>query len=351
MLKKQTFSLSTVDWQQCDVVNTSNQLDSDLDISDDNSNVLVRFQGGGIKTKNFDSSKAPSIGDATADLDISDEYGNVIVRFKNGNIETKNFDSSEQNSAIKKFKNKSLAIIGDSISTFEGWLPSDIPDYSGATYSSYYPGGDVNTVEKTWWYKVCQTFGIDVYTKLNNCSWSGSKVSGNSDSTTSAAAGCSDRRVSDVAIRGFNPDIIICFMGHNDWILNVPVGTWRVSDSIPSGGNISEFRGAYALMLNKLHISYPHARIFCCTILDDFKKDETPGWPSNNASNISTHEWNQNIKEIAEAFGCDVIDMHACGINYSNIANYYSIDSGLHPNAAGHTLMASKVMTELISKY
>lgn len=83
--------------------------DSDLDISDSQGNVLVRFANGHIATKNFDSSEIPS-GESQAavrnsdaagsDLDVTDSAGNVILRLKNGGIQTKNFDSSKQNVGV-----------------------------------------------------------------------------------------------------------------------------------------------------------------------------------------------------------------------------------------------------------
>lgn len=81
-------------------VGTGSVLDvtADLEISDDSNNVLARFSGGHIKTKNFDSSATVSVVspmDANADLEISDEEENVLVRFGGGHIKTKNFDSSQ----------------------------------------------------------------------------------------------------------------------------------------------------------------------------------------------------------------------------------------------------------------
>lgn len=287
------------------------------------------------------------------DLNITDENDNILVQFKNGNIKVKNFDSSDISKFIlsEKLKNKKFALIGDSISTFSGWLPSDITGYDGTTYSTYYPKGDVNVVNNTWWYKMCEYLNINPTTQFNNCAWSGSRVTGDSTSTSSASAACSDRRITDLSARGFTPDIIICWITANDWGHAVDLGNWQVTDAIPAEGTISQARSAYALMLNKLHTTYPYARIFCCTILDDFKRDQGAGWPSNNANGVSTYQWNQNIIEIANAFGCDIIDLHNCGINYSNIEQYYSVDEGLHPNAAGQTLIAKKVIAELNAKY
>lgn len=78
-----------------------------------------------------------------------------------------------------------IAIIGDSISSYKGSSPSDIDGYKGAQYAAYYPHGDVNQLEKMWWYKVAQSLGITI-NDICNCSWSGSRVTGNSASTNNA---------------------------------------------------------------------------------------------------------------------------------------------------------------------
>ena len=318
-----------------------------------------------LEISNLEVSECKTINDldiindstSNSDLDIVDEQDNILARFYDGHFKTKYFDSKDINDfalATSKFKNKKFAIIGDSISTFAGWLPSDKAGYDGTTYAAYYNSsrGDVTVASRTWWYKTLEFLGITPvkWQNINNCSWSGSRVSGDSDSTTSASAACSERRISDVGIDGFIPDIIIVFISCNDWSNNVPIGTWSVSDSIPAGGTINELRASYALMLHKLHENYPAARIFCCTNLDDPRRDKVSGWPSNNNNGVTTHQWNQNIKEIAEAFGCDIIDMHACGINYQNFPEL-AVDEGTHPNATGMILMAKKVCAELIAKY
>ena len=292
--------------------------------------------------------------DADSDLDIVDPQDNVMARFYKGHIKTKNFDSSEWINLTSKFKDKKFAIVGDSISTYNGWLPSSKSGYSGSTYATYYPhtGGDVQSATQIWWYKLLVKLGItpSKWDNINVVSWSGSTVCGDSTSTTNAKPGCSDKRIADIGLDGFAPDIIIVFISCNDWGLDYALGTWQVSDAIPAEGNITKARAAYALMLHKIHTAYPKARVFCCTILDDIKRDRDTGWPSNNNNGVTTHQWNQNIKEIAEAFGCDIIDMHACGINYQNIASLV-VDEGLHPNDEGHTMMAQKVFAELIAKY
>jgi len=103
-------------------------------------------------------------------------------------------------------------------------------------------------------------------------------------------------------------------------------------------------------MVYKLVKTYPSARVFCCTNLDDLRRDRITGWPSNNNNGISTYEWNKNIKECAEALGAIVIDLHACGINYMNVDSL-CVDNGLHPNAKGQQMMADFITAQLIANY
>lgn len=75
--------------------------DVDLDFTDEDGNVIMRLEGGHIKTKEFDSSEGGN-GDASikstdavnVDLDLTDSSGNVILRMKDGHIKTKRFDST-----------------------------------------------------------------------------------------------------------------------------------------------------------------------------------------------------------------------------------------------------------------
>lgn len=69
----------------------------DLDVSDEDGNVLVRFKDGEIQTKEFNSADATQadtqMTDNDADLYITDENGNGVLRIANGNVRTKNFNS------------------------------------------------------------------------------------------------------------------------------------------------------------------------------------------------------------------------------------------------------------------
>ena len=196
-----------------------------------------------------------------------------------------------------------------------------------------------------WWYKVAQALDVSP-DSICNCSWSGSRVSGNSTSTASASAGCSTRRIMDLSAKGFIPDIVLCYISCNDWANNIPLGLWTPADGLPKEGTISTSREAYALMITKIREYYPSCLIFCLTNLDDTKRDYTPGWPSNNRRGVSVEDWNKSITELAVALDCQTIDLQDCGINYDNLS-HYTVDGGLHPNDVGMSLIADKVTKEL----
>jgi lysophospholipase L1-like esterase len=323
-------------------VEVAEQSDSQFDISDENGYVLAQFKDGHIITKKFNSEvDAPtSTSDTAADFEISDRDGNVLVRFKNGHIITKNFDSAniDVETLASKFKNKRMAIIGDSISTFEGTMPTG--------YVTYYPAGDIQNVDDTYWMKIVN--GLDM--TVTNCAWSGSTTSGDSSSDNNAFAACSNKRINDLGRDG-NPDIVLCYIGINDFNTSVPIGTWDCNTAIPSDGNITTFSDAYALMIWKIYSTYPRARVFCCTLPDDVKHDKPSidGYPSLNNNGDSVGRFNNKIREIANALGADVIELQACGINYANIDTFTS--DNIHPNKEGHLLFSNKIKIELISKY
>ena len=83
----------------------------DLDVTDENGNVLARFEEGHIKTKKFDSSNLKSMvtveskdADSDDDLDFVDSAGNVLIAIKKGHIKTKRFNSVNFNPNIVKVK-------------------------------------------------------------------------------------------------------------------------------------------------------------------------------------------------------------------------------------------------------
>lgn len=240
-------------------------------------------------------------------------------------------------SVFSKLKGKKVSIIGDSISTFNGYNPSG--------YAVFYPKGNVTSVTQTWWHQVITELDM---TLLKNCSWSGSECYGDSTSTTSAAAGCSTKRINDLANGSTNPDIIFCYIGINDFYNGVGLSDWNSTKDIPAESTeINNFLDAYVIMINKIRNIYPDSRVFCFTLMDC--PTVKTGYPLTNDSGKSLNDFNDAIKMVANTFGCDVIDLHSCGLHQYNFKTY-GVDT-THPNASGHKMMKDKVKVELISKY
>ena len=325
----------------------------DFALSDANGNIVLCIKDGHIITKNFKSS---ALTISVSDLDkencayaVTDSNGNMaFVITEDGHLVTKNFNSrnvsTEQLAILEKlanlvtkFNGKTMAVIGDSISTYTGYTPSG--------WRVYYPTGNVNNVSATYWYQVATALGM---TPLN-CAYSASYATGDSTQTEVSetheqgeCAGCSEVRIASLTRDGNTPDIVLILLGTNDYNAGKTLGSWTEHSAIPSEGTIGNFSSAYALMLHKIKTTLPNARIFCCTILQrNFSFPEKTN---------SVKDYNDVIKKMAAIFGCDVIDTYACGISRYNIGSY-SVDGGLHPNAAGHKLVADKIITELISKY
>lgn len=238
------------------------------------------------------------------------------------------------NFAEKSYRGKTLSILGDSISTYLNWIPSG--------NRNFYTGENcgVTSVNQTWWKRAIDRFGMTL--SLNN-SWSGSRV------TTSAgesSAGCGTRS-SDL---GTSPDVIIVYMGVNDFNNEIGLGTYDGTGDIPTA--TTTFREAYGVMLNNIKTAYPNAEIFCATLTIE-ENNGNVGDPEINDAGVPLTTFNDAIKQIAEAFNAKVIDLYNCGITYATLPTYmgdYSTETGkaLHPNADGHALIAQKAMEDMM---
>ena len=281
-----------------------------------------------------------------SDVEISDVNNHIILQLKGGHVKTKNFDSSLVYDALGKFSGKHIAIIGDSVSTYQGYIPTG--------WKTHYTSSNLASVNLTYWWKLCNALGMT----YNNCSYSTSRASGNSQATSVSGgdgecAGCSDVRIAALNRDGKTPDIVLIELGINDWANNVSIGTFCEGGTLPAEGVINSFSDAYALMINKIRTLYPTVRIFCCTVFSNLARETTPpfrGGSSPYTNGNTLYSYNKTIREVARIMGCDVIDLAACGIN--NISTPTTThDSKVHPNADGFALMFKKIMTEIISKY
>ena len=226
-------------------------------------------------------------------------------------------------SATVSLQGKKVSILGDSISTFTGTMPSD--------YNIYYPeSGDIPNDGQTWCVQLLANTGMVL---CRNASSANTDVTGNSLALDGSAPGCSIRRIVDLkGTDGSNPDVIIIYMGINDFARSRTLGSFT-SPGVQTEGEVMVFTDAYELMLQKIKALYPTASIYCCTLLERCDLNGNTGAPAVNLNGDTLADFNTQIKAIAKAYGASVIDFYNCGINYTNLS-LFTVD-GIHPTWIG----------------
>lgn len=160
----------------------------------------------------------------------------------------------------------SVSILGDSYSTFEGYLTPDTMDiwyFEGAQDARR---TDVKNVSETWWMQLIKKKNWKL--EVNN-SWSGSTIcyTGYRDEDYSRRS-----FITRVPALG-SPDIILIFGGTNDSWANAPIGEFKYSDW--RRADLYTFRPAMACMLAKIKERYPTADVY--VISNDGLKPEITG--------------------------------------------------------------------------
>lgn len=226
-------------------------------------------------------------------------------------------------SSTVSLQGKKVSILGDSISTFTGTMPAD--------YNIYYPeSGDIPNAGQTWWGQLLANTGMVL---CRNASSANTDVTGNSLALDGSAPGCSIRRIVDLkGTDGSNPDVIIIYMGINDFARSRTLGSFT-SPGVQTEGEVMVFTDAYELMLQKIKALYPTASIYCCTLLERCDLNGNTGAPAVNLNGDTVADFNTQIKAIAKAYGASVVDFYNCGINYTNLS-LFTVD-GIHPTWIG----------------
>ena len=179
-----------------------------------------------------------------------------------------------------------FSVLGNSISTYKGYIPS-----SYKCYSRYMPGKF--KVEDTWWMLLKMISGYEL---LSNASWSGSTIV-NEGASDSNSYFTSDKRLTELGRKG-TPDIILVLGGTNDWGNSKELGDFPSDSSF----DMKTFRGAYSYLVKKLCDMYPNSKICCCSILP------RKGFDSPNKKGWYTTDGNKSIETITYKYGCIYLD-------------------------------------------
>ena len=230
---------------------------------------------------------------------------------------------------------KQFSVLGDSISTLDGYNPLG--------YNLFYFGENcfrsgVREMKDTWWGKVIDFFGGEL---LVNNSWSGSRVTQLPGSDSLFPSGCSDERTGNLHISNVVPDVIIVYLGTNDWANGVPI---EFEGCTLLGHEYNDiFVSAYGNMIRKIRSNYPNAEIWCCTLCATFmSSDPSFHFPYKYNGNY-INKYNQIIETVANQQNCKLIDLFSYSVPYDSI-------DGSHPNADGMNTLATLMIRSIGGK-
>lgn len=247
-------------------------------------------------------SSIPTVADSSteSDFDIADSDGNVILRLSGGNLQTKNFNSAEAGSSSSLIQSdfKAYHAIGDSITAGQG-----------APNAQY-------------------------FTHLKaRCGF-----------TTVTSDGVGGREV----ISGFKntllnipvtADCVSFFGGTNDWGHHKTLGTMDDTEDSVS------FYGALKYICQWMATNRPATAFFFITpIQRRFPADSMNSGTLTNNLGLKLDNYVDAIKNVCAFYGVPCLDLFTTCFNGHNseIVNRYLPD-GLHPNPAGHIIMARKI--------
>jgi len=219
--------------------------------------------------------------------------------------------SDKMSRSSEKMRNCSVVILGDSYSTFEGYVP--------AHQKTYYPKPekvpDLTRVEETWWYQLTTRRNMRI---LVNDSYSGSTVCNHTrDGQPPESAFISRMHVtlSEKGVSGEKPDVIIIFGATNDSWLDRGIGEVRFDNWTQE--ELRCVLPAYCHLLDYVTRQNPQAEIYC-VVNDVLKPEITMG-----------------LVKAAEHYGVHVVMLE--GIDKSNG----------HPTVLGMAQIAQQIEREM----
>lgn len=203
------------------------------------------------------------------------------------------------------FTKLNISIIGDSISTYEGYIPEDYPAYYPQAYL------DVDSVEKTWWHQVLSHFNTNLCV---NSSYSGGVLKPD----VNEKSALNSTRLDNLKTITTIPDIIIIYIGIND----CKVGYQSIL-----------FERDYKDLIETLQEKYNQAQIFVCTYpysrlgLEEYKELKLT--------------YSSIVRSLADKYHLGLIDIEKVITD----TNYYQLMANpLHPTAKGMTVIAEEAI-------
>ena len=249
------------------------------------------------------------------------------------------------NYTANPYAGKTISILGDSISTYID--VSNNTDYNSTIGANAVYYGQKNTdvtQSETWWQQVIDV--LDMKLCVNN-SWSGSYVLQERNDTKGAYVSRCEQLHNDNT--GEEPDVIVVFMGTNDYsYYQDTLGTADLDYDalLQPDAEPSTACEAYAIMLHKISVRYPDAEVYCLGLLprrvpDLDGKDVVP----------APTEFNAELKKIIEHFDYTMVDLENCGVTEKwRVFDKYITDRRVHPGELGMDLITNALLKAMVGE-
>ena len=200
-----------------------------------------------------------------------------------------------------------ISILGDGISTFEGYTPK-VGSFYSPSYASY---SGFNTAKGTWWMQAIEQLGGRF---LCNNSFTGSYVC-----YTGHYSAALPGRIRTLATETEKPDVIFIYTGLNDAANAVPTDL---------------FQRDYEEMLSRVQKFFPEAKVWVGTLMvGDAPTGGRPYYIEPECFE-TLEDYNAVIRDCAKKFGVNVADLAELHSSYETV-------NGLHPNKKGMTQFAA----------
>ena len=239
-------------------------------------------------------------------------------------------------------KGKNLSVFGASMCTYDGYSNNTEYNSTIGKNKPYYGTPESEnvkccdmTVNETFWGRLIDKYEM---TLCVNNSWSGSKILDDNPE----AAGWNTRPTELHRNDGREPDVILSFMGNNDFSKERPAGevTEDLFERVKAPDFVPEtFAEGYALMLRKVTERYPQAKMFVFNM----------AWRTAEKSELLI-KYNEIIEKVTAHYGVYIVrltESRMSGLDYAK----YTCDGKLHPNSEGMAVWAELIEDAMTKCY
>ena len=241
------------------------------------------------------------------------------------------------------YKGKWFSIIGDSISTYEG--------YTGT--SGAYPRGDVLKVEDTWWHRLLTMLDAKLCV---NISLSGLKACGDTeerDPLNRISQIC--RQIgqtytnldgtTETATEKIIPDYVLLFLGVNDWLKNSPLG--EKSEGYDSTNKDTFYKAYDQIVCRCLQTGAKNVFILPLLCASSTYYNSNIVQPNQATIPYYLRQITEAIKFIGSKWRCKIINIDSMANTSSNPDE--TTDDGIHPNKRFMINIAKQCYKDIIN--